>query len=281
MRTLPALSLSLGAISLTSCGSGNTALNSQQPPGEISIDGTQGEWSSAITTFSDEELWLGVMNDAEHLYVMLVANKEEHIRQIVGLGLTVWIDPKGGEAETFGVRFPTGLAKSGLGMSLRDLQRDPELLASLFEASKGQVEILQGQDTIRVAHTQVEGIEVEAKWDRAFVYELKVPLASSTGMLYGPNIRPGDTIGLGITTPKIDMDTMRQRMAQSGGMGGRGMPAGGGGGMGGGMPSGEGMGGAMGGGRRGMGGMPSLPKPINLWTQVVLAADPRSPAQTQ
>jgi hypothetical protein len=264
-RIVAALSLSLSAISLTGCGSGNAALNSQQPPGEISVDGTQGEWSSAITTFNDEDLWLGVMNDAEHLYVMLVANKEEHIRQIVGFGLTVWVDPKGGEAKTFGVRFPTGLTESGLGMSPRDLQQDPELLASLFEASKGQVEILQGQDTIRIAHTQMEGIEVAAKWDRAFVYELKVPLASSTGVPYGPNIRPGDTIGLGITTPKIDMDAMRQRMAQSGGMRGGGMPAGGRGGM--------------GGGRGGIGGRPSLPKPINLWTQVTLAPDPATGAE--
>ncbi len=101
----------------------------------------------------------------------------------------------------------------------------------------------------------------------ALVIEFKIPLAETARFGYGIGSTEGDLIGVGLESPEVDMEKMRDEIQKSMGEGG-GRPSGGGG-RGGGK-----SGGGRGGGMRPSGGgdRPEPPEPIKLWTQVVLAS---------
>ena len=64
-----------------------------------------------------------------------------------------------------------------------------------------------------------------------FAYELKVPLAASEEYPFSLGVEPGDVIGVGFLSPKMQM-RRPSGMPGGGRMPGGGMPPGGGGGMG-------------------------------------------------
>ena len=94
------------------------------------------------------------------------------------------------------------------------------------------------------------------------VYELKVPLRSDEEHPYAIGSNAGNTIGVGLEIPEVDMDEMRSAM--KGQMGGQG-----------GMPPGGGMGGMGGGGGMGRRGYqkPKIPNGLDVWSSLKLALD--------
>ena len=95
-----------------------------------------------------------------------------------------------------------------------------------------------------------------------FVYELRVPLISSEEHPFAVGVKPGDMIGVGFLSPKLQMQ--RSRGMRSGGMPGMG----GRGGMGGGV-----------GGMRATGMGRQMPQQLKIWAKVKLAADFPLPMQ--
>ena len=244
-------------LSLGGCG-GTEALQSASLDREITVDGAVEDWQGALTPIEKKNLSLGLLNDGDYLYVALVSRDRQLINQIMGRGFTVWFDAGGGKAKTFGIRFPLGLLASGFSPRARQEEQDPETRRQRFEESLTNMEIFDSEDhSMRFMVNAVQGIAVDAAMEAgALVYELQVPLRNSEAHAFAIGAAPGDVIGVGLETPEIDREAMRQQMGRRGG--GRGGPGGGGRG---------GIGGAGGAG----GSLQQRPDPLKLWTTVTLA----------
>ena len=280
----------LAALKLT--GACNEAeLDSLWTTETVDIDGmveVDDEWTGAMTSFEDQDVSVGLLNDAEFLYVSLIAPGPVG-RQAMVAGLTVWIDPKGGTDEWYGIRFPVpptppegadrGSGRfggfGGFGRSGGDTQRGRARPGR--EAGPGErlrmVELVgPGEISARQLPRPVGGgLEVDMRSDGAtFVYELKVPLPRDDDHRMGIGVEAGDQIGVGFETGNL-----RDQIGRGRG-GGRGAGGGGrGGGFGGGGRGGGGGGGRGGGGRGGGPGgddRPDRPDPLKLWARVQLSA---------
>jgi hypothetical protein len=248
--------------SLAGCGS--LELTSLWRDREITVDGQDTEWENTRVYLDDANSSVAVLNDEEFIYISLVTGDRTIRRQIMGGGLTLWFDPDGGKDKTFGLHYPIGMMESTeRPLARRDADdRDTEGLSDdmrdAFARANTELEIIgpEENERHRVKVATLIGMEVKANvTDDRLIYELKMPLASSEMYPFAINAEPGTKIGIGLTTPEMDREQMRDHM----GRGGRGMPPGGG--MGGGM----GPGGGMPGGRR-----PRPPKPLDVWAKVQL-----------
>jgi hypothetical protein len=246
------------------------------PKNPILIDGKSDDWRGALAFVGEGELSLGFYNDGDSLYLCLLIPDEMTRRQIMRRGLTIWIDPQGGQAKTLGIRYPAGPpegafsgessenpedmgstdGRRGRGWSRRGEQEEPP-----SEDALNDVAILRAgqKEPERVKLDQVPGFEAKLEEESGLlVYEAKIPLLGDGPSTVSVGAKPGTTIGVGFETPEF-------KRPGGGGPGGRGP---------GGMPGGGGFGGMGGRGRfggRGMGNF-DLPKPLKIWTSVKLAS---------
>lgn len=232
---------------------------------DIELDGKGGDWLGAKYYFEDSAISVGLINDAQYLYVSLMTENPMIRTQIMGQGLTVWLDPKGGKNKTFGIKFPVGRqepGRDGERMDPRDMMDETarEKMMQKMQESMTELEILGPDEKVleKLDIENAKGIDVRMRNAAGtFVYELRVPLIASEKNPYAVGVEPGDVIGVGFLAPKMQM----QRPRGMRGMGG--MP--GGGGM---MPPGGsgGMGGMPGGGMRRL-----MPQELKIWAKVQLA----------
>jgi hypothetical protein len=230
---------------------------------DITLDGKGGDWLGAKYYFEDSAVSVGLINDTQYLYVSMMTENPMLRAQIMRQGLIVWLDPKGGKNKTFGIKFPLGRQageEDGERMDQRDMMDEmarEEMMQKLQE-SMTELEVLgPGEEVLgKMDIEETKGIDVRMRnVGGIFVYELKVPLASSEQYPFAVGVNPGDGIGVGFLSPKM-------QMPRSSGKGGGGrMP--GGGGMGGGMGGRSGMGGGMG---------RQMPQELKIWAKVQLAS---------
>jgi len=263
------LCIGLGLFMIAGCD--ERKLESRWADREMVIDGTAVEWDGAITYFPESRVAVGVQNDEDYLYVSLVTNDVRRQFQILGRGAIVWFDPHGGEARPFGIRFPLGASALGMGKGMeRRLEEgerpDLDQLIRMYQGTGAQLEILvDGEVKTRVPVEDAKGIEVAVnEVQSALVYEIKVPLRMSAGVDYAVGSKAGEVIGIGLETPEMDSEMIREQMpaedediADRGDMG-RGR-------------DGPGHGGTPG-GTRGQG--VQLPQTVNVWAKVQLATPP-------
>lgn len=233
-------------------------LISHWPDREITIDGESEEWQDSLTLLEKDNVSLGFFNDEEFLYVSLVTTDRRIQRQFMALGFTIWFDPRGGQNEEFGIRFPLGMMETGLMMrEARSGERNIERLKEEFEKSLDNLEILgAGKNERRLLRvTDLKGIEIKVNnSNKMLVYEIKVPLIKSEQHPYAIGAEVGESIGLGFETGKLDVKKMRERIGR--GMRGRRPPGG------------------IGGGRGRMGGpRPPMPEQFKVWATVRLVAE--------
>jgi hypothetical protein len=256
-------------------GCGGLQLKSHWLDREVTVDGMdhpESEWQGARTYLEDEDVAVGLLNDDEYLYISLVTSDRMKLRQVLGAGLTLWLNPAGGKDKTFGIRFPLGRAGEGPKVRGQGERGSPEEMErnieTALEAMK-ELEILgPGKDGAqRMDVAEARGIEVKAGFSNGFlVYELKVPIVATAERPYAIGAERAESVVIDFETPEVNMDQMREHMGgRGGGMGGRG------GGMG---PPGGSMGGrgrAPGGG--GMGGeRPGRPEPLDFKIVAELAS---------
>jgi hypothetical protein len=250
-------------------------LTSGWPSQPVTIDGLATEWT-ALVPIEDAKLAVGVMNDDRHLYVSISSSDQARRRQLLVTGLIVWLDAGGGKKRSFGLRFP-----GVMGQDFREAGSQPgERTTSEREtpaegaSSRDRITVppltyfeLLGpkeDDRRRLERAAVTAIQVGRDMrEGTLVFELQVPLAKDGESSFGLGVRPGETIGFGLETPKIE----RPETPASRGTGGR-RPGGMGGRMGGGM-GGGGMGGPRG---ERDGERMERPSTLKLWTTVQLAA---------
>jgi len=242
---------------------------------EITIDGQFRDWDGALKFVEQAELSVGLMNDNHHLYIALVVGDREVRRQIMMSGLYLWFDPDATENRQFGIRYPIGVVEGTDDLMSLLKERDPTKMVEAFDKASSEVMVIGREDRIwrRGRVDEFDGIVVAAEAGKdALVIEFKIPLAETARFGYGIGSTEGDLIGIGLESPEVDMEKMRDEIQKTMSEGG-GRPSGGGG-RGGGMPGGGKSGGGRGGGMRPSGGgdRPEPPEPIKLWTQVVLAS---------
>ena len=276
------------ALSVTGCN--ELEVDSSWRDHEITIDGMGTDWQDPMVYAEDAKIAVGLVNDAQYMYICLTPADIRTATQMATAGFTVWFDPEGGKKKRFGIRFPLGMQGGGDPMMFRESMsrermsrergargsmQDSTRYQRMFAMMGNQLDILGPDEdkSVRVAVLSAKGIEVQLGYSRGrVVYELKVPLARDAEHPYGIGTALGETIGIGFATSELDREKMMETMGQ--GRGGRGGGRGGGGGMKGG---GGGMRGGGRGGRGGMGGMrPSggqMPEPLELWAKVTLASN--------
>jgi hypothetical protein len=258
--------------------------DSRWPDRVVTIDGSDGDWENAKVYVEKAGISFGVMNDSEFLYVCMASMNRRIAAQIMRRGLTVWLDPTGGQNQTFGIHFPLGLqgrdgAPDGTDREGFKTEFDPsgmmmgEGLTDLEMLGPGK------KDIARMPVQEAVGIRVKAIIDSGrIVYELKVPLGRSDKTPYAVGTGSGKNVTIGLETPELSGGKGRGRAAWRGGSAAGGeMPQEGD------SPEGEpGAGGGRGFGRGGgMGGHgmepggpggSSMSQPFRFWVLVHLAS---------
>jgi hypothetical protein len=272
-----ALLLSLSILGTAGCRSFSTfSVDSRPTDQKIVVDGRSDDWSGKTYVVGDGEVSVGFMNDGEDLYICLLAQNDALREQIMAGGLIVWIDPKGGEKKTLGIKFPLGRPAKGPRERPRDDQKPrdeeneeapgsdppPENAPAGLEIVTSEKGAPRGYDP-----NEAPGIETAIEPSRGFlVYEIKIPLARSESRPYAVGAAPGEVVGIGFETGKIDRGK-EPRGEDDDRPGAGGQPPMGGGAMGGGM---RGRGGMGPGGGFGM--EPNLPAELKIWAFVRLAS---------
>ncbi|KPL18929.1 MAG: hypothetical protein AMJ92_05465 [candidate division Zixibacteria bacterium SM23_81] len=266
----PQLGIIIATLATSLVGCGGQELTSTWRDREVTIDGVDDEWENAMTYVEDKNVAIGLLNDQEYLYICLASIDFQRVHQMIGSGLTVWFDPKGGKKKTFGINFPLEMQFSGEDMSPekmpmpRESAPDPERLREMVKESAKEMVILGPEKgkSIRMLTHGSEEIAVRLDYSGGkLVYELRVPLIRGPQHPTAIGAGASEIIGVGFETAEFDREMMRNRMREK--MGG-GMP-----------PGGQGMppGGMRGGGMRG-GRMPGGQRPERLeyWAKVQLAS---------
>jgi len=245
-------------------------LESRPPAKPVVVDGQLDDWRGNLYFSVESQISVGFTNDAENLYVCLSVTDPYKRSQIIGNGLMVWFDAKGGTSRSFGLKFPLGLQPGEMPMrpetqDMRDMPGgfpDEELAPEFSTESWVEVEIVtpENEMPLRMKVEEALGLEVKATAPAGtLVYELKIPLRKTPRTPWALGAGPGQSVGLGFESLK----------SQSRGIS-RGGYAGGGGGRTG-MGGRPGMGGMGGGGAYGRGGI-QIPEDLKLWAVVKLLA---------
>lgn len=268
-ETAVALFVWLLVSGLSGCSSYTTyATNSLPALQQIKIDGKTEDWLGALSIIEDGSVSVGFRNDRESLYICLMVEEEFLQAQIMGQGLTLWLDPRGGTSKALGIRYPLGMPR-GEGREERGEELVPSTSESPPEEALSELEIIRSEKEApqKMEIKEARGIEIIAVPTRGlFIYELKIPLLQTESQLIAVGAQPGQTVGIGFETPKPDHG---QRPGPPSG----GMPGGGGGRPGGaGMPPMGGGRGAGPGGGPGGGMMGEMPNGLRVWTLVHLSS---------
>jgi hypothetical protein len=259
----------------------------------VKVDGTGDKWAGHLQPLPDLPFLVGVQNDGDYLYLCVKTSDPKTKLQLARMGLTVWANGEGKDEKAYGVRFPFPI-RSGRGRregaapspppTGEQRPPDPAVDSSMLELIGPTQE-----DRFQVPRADAHPIQAALGDDSGvMVIELRFPLKHSDEQPLAVDAQPGKTIALGFET---EMPRFKRGSGGQGGEGEKGEGHGVEGGEGGGAPGGarggyggfggmgRGGGGRHGGGMgRGMGeGMSGMPKPIRLWTRVVLAPAPAAP----
>lgn len=254
----------------TSCN--NSYINSQLPENLPVIDGKLEEWTGKIIIPENQTFGFGVLNDDSNLYISMKTYDKAVIMKVLN-GLTVWIDEKGKKNQTFGIKYPLKIDKTGT----QEMMDDGGKKRGSSEESEGQQEImiqnrLSQQDGIIIVKNDIEqisdtdngedGIQVKMVYENdELFYEMKIPRAEFS-------LNETDKISIGIETDEMEKSDKSGVRGQGGGKSGGGKS---GGGMGGKTKGAKGgMGSSQPGGNRG--GQTKM-EPIEVWTKIILAKE--------
>ncbi|MDP2208960.1 MAG: hypothetical protein Q8K98_09340 [Bacteroidota bacterium] len=252
------LSILIGLV-LMSSGCNNLEFSSNWLDREITIDGSDAEWQGSLMSLKKGKMAWGVLNDEKYLYITCVLSDREIERQVMGLGLTVWLNANGGTDKTFGIHFPIGM-QDGRRQMMQGLEGgsafDEE---QFFQQGTSEMEIVgPGKDErFKTLAPGTDGIEVQLRRTSGrLVYELKVPLSISPEHPFAINTKPGNEIGIGFEVTEPSMKERPDDMPNKGG---------------------RSQGGMSGGGKKSQGkgishGGNNPPESLKLWASVTLAS---------
>ena len=212
---LPVL-LALGA-----CAGPLPTVPSGPAPNPMSIDGDAREWEGALRPVPEESgLSMGLRNDADALYLVVVAGDAWQARRLAARGLTVWLNGEGTTRKAYGLAFPAGLGSDGERGRVRPgvlddapPRPDPdrrERLREQFLLSLDRIGVTRDGAEESVAVGGTAGLEAAATWTPdGLTVEFRVPLQSGP---YAVGLPAGAALGLGLELGEVaGADRMRLR----------------------------------------------------------------------
>ncbi|MDA0337988.1 MAG: hypothetical protein O2782_22695 [bacterium] len=222
-------------------------INSHRPVNAILVDGRDVDWGDRRYVLEKLNVTIAVANDADNLYVCIATSDRDVQMQLVRRGIELWLDPRGGMKDYFGVRIPGanhedlramaggsggGGRPRGAGGHRDDIMLlnplSPERLAELLidMARARQIHILDapGEQGLQISPSADDPIQARIGFDQGrLVYEARVPLQYVGHPAYAAK----DRIGLALRLPAM---AARPNLGDPGGpdaFGGGGGPGGG------------------------------------------------------
>jgi hypothetical protein len=248
----------------------------------IAIDADARDWAG-LSLHTEKNVSFAVCNDSTYIYILLTTSERSLQRQFSGMGVNLWFDANGGSDKTFGIHYPVrtpGERQTPAGDERAGMEGGPGEPPRMMEAVSNDMEILGPGKDDRMIVSLAEAKDIQLKMSSVsgqLVFELRVPLVRDPLHPHGIGVTIADNVGVGLETPKFDLEGMRERMGTGmrppGGQGGGTAPGEGGGGM----PQGGGARGGRGGGRGSPGGPGgggpggNTPASVSLWANVKLA----------
>ena len=196
----------IASLSLIGCSS--LMLESAWREGDTPADGKGDGWRSTLLVLEDKKTTIGVLNDADYLYLRLATTNRELEGQIIRRGLSFWFDGDGGDKKKFGIHFPLGISRvDGFRRDRRAETGDsvaPRRDSIMIPVN--DLEILgpdQGE-THRMSFAEATGIDARFQTTRdTLTYTLKVPISSSGYLPFTVGARPGAVVGVTLETANL------------------------------------------------------------------------------
>jgi hypothetical protein len=195
-------------------GCGGPELASRWAGPGLTVDGKLDDWGSTLTYFDEQRVTLGIRNDDRYLYLCVNSTDTSLLMRALVQGLEVWVDPKGGQARTFGIRYPLGVREMDFDIGHEGRRFEPGELARKYAGAPDELRVFIGPDKSHLAKPGEGGIQV-AMGRRAddLSCELRIPLSVSEGEPLAIGARPGAMIGIGFVIPEAGRGGFRGPMA--------------------------------------------------------------------
>jgi hypothetical protein len=280
-KSLCVLTTIFVTISLWGCGGGPAMeVQSQWSDSAVVLDGIANDWAKFPLEYSEEEkISLGVRNDSENIYFVLLSRDEQMVRKIQMAGVTLWFDTTGGKKKEFGIRYRGSVAlmeslqkESGLPENVPPEQK--ARFEEMHSKMRGMITVLtKGKEVSMPENDPTGPAAASADQDGTFGYEFRIPIVANDSISHAIGASAGNEISVGLEVGGIDRQTREAMMREGpegGGPPGGGMPGGGGRRMPGGGPGGARPGGGPRGDRE------QMMKKQEIWISIHLAQNPHS-----
>ena len=159
-------------------------------------------WRGALFPLGERDASLAVRNDDRFLHVAFMTTDPGLQERILNQGIFIWFDPNGGEARTFGVRYP--VAGSSLPASMDEVPHPEGTLPGAGWGRPGDdLEIYTDgyKEYERIGMKDAGGIDVRVtKFSDTLLCQLRVPFREHGRGPYAVSAAPGGLIGVGIET---------------------------------------------------------------------------------
>lgn len=166
-------------------------------PSTIVIDGKENDWTDRTVFLSDQNISLGVTNDTSSLCLYVKSVDRQQMRRIRTAGLTIWLDPSGGDDKVFGIRIPGKRLRPG-----EESQNDVGMTANILD----EIEIVQQEDDphpLRIPVAQLKGIQIGSSSSRdGLMYEIRIPFHLTVEGGAHINLS-GNEVGIGLVAGKF------------------------------------------------------------------------------
>ncbi len=248
-------------LGLQACTS--TRYVSQAANTDMRIDGHPDEWAGRFEIPKGEDFAMGISHDKNYLYVAINSMDRTFERQLAMRGLTIWVDARGKERETLGVRFQSLIpmdrhpGTSG-NRSSSNSDTDRQDLFRTRSPFKGDLDLIVVDGSGRERLGPADLLATAMAGAGGLVLEYQIPLA-----LLGEDYEAGQRLGVGLSS---EFHRSNLPAGSRGGMSGGGLSAGGRGAMSGGGK----RGGGHSGGQPGMQGRPDQTD-LDVWFKVEFA----------
>ncbi|WP_155313462.1 hypothetical protein [Desulfosarcina ovata] len=233
-------------------------ITSSRPPHDVVVDGTDDEWPRTAQYVDEKhQLVVRVSNDDQSLFVCLAICDDEFQRSLGMSGLSLWLDPVGGETRTFGIHLPGRKRRGHFQGGMPPQGPPPEKIGPEGPDRPPAAPSMELPKTLKITYKDTTGplemtldevrrsgidIGVGRTADGRQVYEFKIAFAAAPSL---SRLGPQQFLGVGIqsgsaTNDRHDAGAPEGAMKPGGGRGGPmgGPPPGGMGGMGGGSMGG-------------------------------------------
>ncbi len=206
--------------SLISCTTFNQESNTVSKT--ITIDGNLEDWDVPLTYYSREGVRAGFKNDAEYIYIALIINDQNTIKQIKMSGLEIWLDDKGNSDKKIGIKYPIGIVKTMYGYNpSKTGMTDSKNNGMRTGAAQIEFDYNDRLEELRLIResdsdgeiinlNKTDRISLAIKYENySLKYEIKIPFKNPDN-LFGFNIDFTKDLSVGLITEKPEIKSSKR-----------------------------------------------------------------------